>query len=49
VTYFEKGDDQNGLPRYRFHDLRHAAGSLFIEQGMTPKRVRKLCGIQVSR
>jgi integrase len=31
-------------PRYGLHALRHAAASLFIEQGFTPKRVQALMG-----
>ena len=31
-------------PVFRFHDLRHAAAALFIEQGMGPKRVQELMG-----
>jgi integrase len=31
-------------PKYRLHSLRHAAASLFIEQGFTPKRVQALMG-----
>lgn len=32
------------LPRYGMHSLRHAAASLFIEQGFTPKKVQTLMG-----
>lgn len=31
-------------PKYGMHSLRHAAASLFIEQGFTPKRVQALMG-----
>src|SRR5262249_7590254 len=31
-------------PKYGLHSLRHAAASLFIEQGFTPKRVQALMG-----
>lgn len=31
-------------PDFRFHDLRHAAAALFIEQGMGPKRIQELMG-----
>ncbi|VXC97951.1 conserved hypothetical protein [Oceanicaulis sp. 350] len=31
-------------PAFRFHDLRHAAAALFIEQGMGPKRIQELMG-----
>lgn len=42
------GVDQRGRktisPLFRFHDLRHAAAALFIEQGMGPKRIQELMG-----
>ncbi|WP_298372698.1 site-specific integrase [Azospirillum sp.] len=31
-------------PRYRFHDLRHVAASLLIEQGASPKRIQEFMG-----
>jgi integrase len=31
-------------PKYGRHSLRHAAASLFIEQGFSPKRVQALLG-----
>ena len=31
-------------PRYMFHALRHAAASLFIEQGWSPKKVQTVMG-----
>jgi integrase len=31
-------------PAFRFHDLRHAAAALFIEQGGNPKRIQDLMG-----
>jgi integrase len=31
-------------PRYALHALRHAAASLFIDQGMNPKRVQAIMG-----
>jgi integrase len=33
-----------GRPKYGLHSLRHAAASLFIEQGLSPKRVQALMG-----
>jgi integrase len=33
-----------GAPRYNFHTLRHAAASMFIEQGMNPKRIQSVMG-----
>jgi integrase len=37
-----KGNEE--LPKYRFHDLRHVAASLLIEQGMQPKRIQEIMG-----
>lgn len=34
----------DGQPLYTFHSLRHAAASLFIEQGWSPKRVQQVMG-----
>ena len=31
-------------PRYVFHSLRHAAASLFIEQGLSPKKLQAIMG-----
>jgi integrase len=31
-------------PKYGMHSLRHAAASLFIEQGFSPKRIQALMG-----
>ncbi len=33
-----------GIPKYNFHTLRHAAASMFIEQGMNPKRIQAVMG-----
>ncbi len=49
VVYVD-GKDKAGNPikvpkgRYNFHSLRHAAASMFIESGMTPKRVQTVMG-----
>ena len=32
------------FPKYSMHNLRHAAASLFIEQGFSPKKVQALIG-----
>ncbi len=37
-------DDDNSLAKYTAHIFRHAAASLWIEQGMNPKRVQTLVG-----
>jgi integrase len=36
--------DGTEIPRYRFHDLRHAAASLMIEQSWQPKKVQSILG-----
>jgi integrase len=36
--------DQAGAPKYGLHSLRHACASLWIENGMNPKRIQKLMG-----
>ena len=33
-----------GLPRIRFHDLRHSAATLFFSMGVHPKIVQELLG-----
>ena len=43
----EQVDDEGKVtlkPAFRFHDLRHAAAALFIEQGMNAKRIQQLMG-----
>ncbi|MEQ8435059.1 MAG: tyrosine-type recombinase/integrase [Oceanicaulis sp.] len=46
LTTEEVGDGEKVKlkPVFRFHDLRHAAAALFIEQGMGPKRIQELMG-----
>jgi integrase len=34
----------NEIPLFTFHSLRHAAASLFIEQGWSPKKVQTVMG-----
>jgi integrase len=36
--------DQAGAPKYGLHALRHACASLWIENGMNPKRIQTLMG-----
>lgn len=33
-----------GVPRIRFHDLRHTAATLLLEQGEHPKVVQEMLG-----
>jgi integrase len=33
-----------GLPRIRFHDLRHTAATLLLQQGVHPKVVSEMLG-----
>ncbi len=35
---------ENGAVRYSFHSLRHAAASLWIEQGLAPLHIKKMIG-----
>jgi integrase len=36
--------DEKGAPRFSLHALRHAAASLFIEQGWPPKKIQTMLG-----
>lgn len=36
--------DQAGLPKMRFHDLRHSCASLLLELGEHPKIVQEILG-----
>ncbi len=36
--------DEQGAPRFSLHALRHAAASLFIEQGWPPKKIQTMLG-----
>jgi integrase len=36
--------DENGDAKFGIHSLRHAAASLFIEQGWNPKKIQSLLG-----
>lgn len=36
--------DEKGEPKFGIHGLRHAAASLFIEQGWNPKKIQTLLG-----
>jgi integrase len=38
------GKPLRAQPPYNFHALRHAAASLFIEQGWTPKKIQTIMG-----
>ncbi len=41
---FQAALDRAGLPRCRFHDLRHAAATFLLAQGMTLEDVKQLLG-----
>ncbi|AWN23971.1 hypothetical protein DKM44_12645 [Deinococcus irradiatisoli] len=41
---FEKLAQRAGVPRIRFHDMRHTAASLMISQGIPPKTVSEWLG-----
>ncbi len=41
---FQAALDRAGLPRCRFHDLRHAAATFLLAQGMTLEDVKNLLG-----
>ena len=41
---FEKIAERAGVPRIRFHDMRHTAASLMISQGIPPKTVSERLG-----
>jgi integrase len=41
---FYKALDEAGIPRVRFHDLRHTAATLLLLQGVHPKVVSDMLG-----
>jgi integrase len=41
---FQKILQKNGLPRIRFHELRHTAGSLLLSQGLSAKQIQEYLG-----
>jgi integrase len=44
VRRFERHLQDAGLPRIRFHDLRHAAASLLLAQGVEPRTIMQTLG-----
>lgn len=44
VRAMEKLFTRAGLPHFRFHDLRHSAGSLALAAGVHPKAVQEMLG-----
>jgi integrase len=48
IGLIDTGKNEDGeeieIPRYAFHHLRHAAASLFIEQGFSPKKLQAIMG-----
>jgi integrase len=41
---FRPALERAGLPRIRFHDLRHTAATLMLGQGVHPKVVSEMLG-----
>jgi len=41
---FKRVLEAAGLPRIRFHDLRHSAATLVLAQGVTPKILQDVLG-----
>jgi len=41
---FAKILKKNGLPHIRFHELRHTAGSLLLERGLSAKQIQEYLG-----
>lgn len=41
---FPKILDKHGLPRIRYHELRHTAGSLLLEKGLSAKQIQEYLG-----
>ncbi len=44
LRHFHAAMEEAGLPRIRFHDLRHTTASLLLMQGAHPKKVQELLG-----
>lgn len=44
TRYFQAVLEGCGLPRLRFHELRHSCASLLAAQGLSPDEVRRLLG-----
>ncbi len=42
--YYQRFLEQAGLPKLRFHDLRHTAATLMLQQGVNPKVVQERLG-----
>jgi integrase len=44
ARHFQSLLDKSGLPRMRFHDLRHSAATILLTMGVHPKVVQELLG-----
>lgn len=44
LEVFDKLIEEAGLPRIRFHDLRHSAATILLSMGIHPKVVQELLG-----
>jgi len=44
IRHFHSALDKAGLPRMRFHDLRHTAATLLLKENVHPKVVQEMLG-----
>ena len=44
TRHFHSALDKAGLPRMRFHDLRHTAATLLLKENVHPKVVQEMLG-----
>ncbi|MEZ4540726.1 MAG: tyrosine-type recombinase/integrase [Chloroflexota bacterium] len=44
VRHFHEASDSIGLPKIRFHDLRHTAATILLQKDVHPKLVQELLG-----
>jgi integrase len=44
VRHFHEVSEEQGLPRIRFHDLRHTAATILLQKDVHPKLVQELLG-----
>ena len=44
LRHFHQALDRAGLPKIRFHDLRHTAATLLLKENVHPKIVQEMLG-----